>query len=100
MPAKSHQSCLTLCGPRIVAIQTPPSMGFPRQEYWRALPFPSPGDLPNPGIKPSSPALAGGFFTTEPPGFTENIVFSLVRMIKNTMRNSLHFISKYSMTPI
>ena len=43
-------------------------MGFPRQEYWSGLPFPSPGDLPNPGIEPLSPALAGRFFTTEPPG--------------------------------
>ena len=42
-------------------------MGFPRQEYWNGLPFPSPVDLPNPGIEPRSPALAGGFFT-EPPG--------------------------------
>ena len=43
-------------------------MGFPRQEYWRRLSFPPPGDLPDPGIKPTSPVLAGGFFTTEPPG--------------------------------
>ena len=43
-------------------------MGFPRQEYWSGLPFPSPWDLPNPGIKPASPTLAEGFFTTEPPG--------------------------------
>ena len=48
--------------------QVPLSMGFPRQEYWSGLPFPPPGDLPDPGIKPESPALAGGFFTTEPPG--------------------------------
>ena len=41
-------------------------MGFPRQEYWSVLPFPFPGDHPNPGIKPASPALAGGFFTAEP----------------------------------
>ena len=41
--------------------------GFPRQEYWSGLPFPSLGDLPDSGIKPASPALAGGFFTTEPP---------------------------------
>ena len=41
--------------------------GFPRQEYWSGLPFPSPGDLPNPGIEPASYALAGKF-TTEPPG--------------------------------
>ena len=43
-------------------------MGFSRQEYWSGLPFPSPEDLPNPGIELASPALAGGFFTTEPPG--------------------------------
>ena len=54
--------------PWTVASQAPLSMGFLRQEYWSGLPFPSPGDLPNPGIKPTSPALAGGFFTTEPPG--------------------------------
>ena len=47
------------------------SMGFPRQEYWKGLPFPSPGDPPDSGIEPASPAspaLAGRFFTTEPPG--------------------------------
>ena len=42
--------------------------GISQQQYWSGLLFPSPGDLPNPGIKPASPALAGGFFTTEPPG--------------------------------
>ena len=53
------------------AHQAPLSMGFPRQEYWSGLPFPTPGDLPDPGIEsasPASPALAGGFFTTEPHG--------------------------------
>ena len=52
--------------PWTVAYQAPPSMGFFRQEYWSGLPFPSPGDLPNPGIEPMSPAvpaLTGGFFT-------------------------------------
>ena len=43
-------------------------MGFPRQEYLSGLPFSSPGDLPDTGIEPASPALAGGFFATEPPG--------------------------------
>ena len=43
-------------------------MGFSRQEYWSGLPFPPPGDLPDPGIEPVSPASAGGFFTAEPPG--------------------------------
>ena len=49
--------------PGTVAHQAALSMGFSRQEYWNGLPFPSPGDLPDPGIKPGSPALAGGFFT-------------------------------------
>ena len=43
-------------------------MGFPRQEDWSGYPFPSPGDFPDPGIEPTSFALAGGFFTTELPG--------------------------------
>ena len=51
-----------------IACQAPLYMAFPGQEYWNGLPFPPPGDLPNPGIKPMSPALAGRFFTTEPPG--------------------------------
>ena len=50
------------------SISYPLSMGFPRQEYWSGLPFPSPGDLPDSGVKPTSPALAGGFLTAEPPG--------------------------------
>ena len=57
--------------PCAVAHQAPLSMGFLRQEYWSGLPFPTPGDLPNPGIKPTSlvfPALRGGFFTTALPG--------------------------------
>ena len=51
-----------------VALHAPLFMGFSEQEYWSGLPFPSPRDLPNPGIKPLSPALACGFFTTETPG--------------------------------
>jgi len=43
-------------------------MGFSRQEYWSGLPFPSPGYLPNPHVKPTSSTLAGGFFMAEPPG--------------------------------
>ena len=54
--------------PWTVALQDPLSVGFPRQEYWSRLPFPSPGDLPNLRIELMSPALVGGFFTTEPPG--------------------------------
>ena len=51
-----------------IACQAPLSMGFPRQEYWSGWPFPSPEDLPNPEIEPVYPVLAGGFYTTEPPG--------------------------------
>ena len=51
-----------------VARQAPLSMGFPRQEYQTGLPLPIPGDLPDPGIEPTSPALAGGFVPTEPLG--------------------------------
>ena len=51
-----------------VPCHTPLSMGFSRQEYWSGLPFASPGDLPDPGIEPAPPALAGGFFTTTLPG--------------------------------
>ena len=54
--------------PWTVACQDPLSMGFSRQEYWSGLPFPSPGDVPDRGIESMSPALAGEFFTAEPPG--------------------------------
>ena len=54
--------------PWTVACHTPLSMGFPRKEYWTGLPLPSPGDLPDPRIKPVSPALADRFFATVPPG--------------------------------
>ena len=51
-----------------VAHQAPLRMGFSKQEYWSGLPFPSPGDLPDPEIDLTSPVLAGWFFTPEPPG--------------------------------
>ena len=65
--------------PWIVAHQVPLSMGFSRQEYWRELPFTSPGDLSNPGIKHASPALAGGFFTAEPPGKPTKVNVDIVK---------------------
>ena len=52
----------------MVALEVPLSMGFPRQEYWSALPLPSPGDLPQTELEPMSLALAGRFLTAEPPG--------------------------------
>ena len=53
--------------------QAPLSMEFFRQEYWNGLPFPPPGNLPDTRLKPTSPALAGGFFTTEPPGKPDHL---------------------------
>ena len=59
------KSCPTLATPWTVAFQAPLSMGFSRQGYWNGLPFPSPGDLPDPGIKPGSPALQTDSLLTE-----------------------------------
>ena len=61
------QSCLTLCNP-IDCSQAPLSMGFSRQEYWSGLPFPSPEDLPDPGIERGSPALRADASPSDPPG--------------------------------
>ena len=58
-----------------VAHQVSLSLGFPRQEYWNGLPFSPPEDLPDPGIKPMSPALAGIFFTSEPPWEAQGILY-------------------------
>ena len=66
-----------------VACQAPLSMGFSRQDHWNGLPCPLPGDSPNPAIEPESrvfPTMAGGFFTTEPPGF-----FNLLQTIQLTL---------------
>ena len=54
--------------PWTIAYQAPPSMEFSRQEYWSGLPFPSPGDLPDPGIEPGSPASQADALPSEPPG--------------------------------
>ena len=60
-----------------VAHQAPQSLGFPRQEYWSGLPFPSPGDLPDPRMESMSPALAGRFFITEPPEKPNSILTNI-----------------------
>ena len=58
-------------------------MGFLRRRYWSGLPFPSLGDLPEPGIKSTSPAMASGFFTTEPPGKPVELnIFQLSRYVQ------------------
>ena len=65
---KSLSHAWLFATPWTIAHQAPPSMEFSRQEYWSGLPFPSPGDLPNPGIKPGSPALWAEALSSEPPG--------------------------------
>ena len=65
---KSPRHVRLFATPRTVACQAPLSMGFSRQEYWSGLPFPSPGDLPDPGIKPGSPALRADALPSEAPG--------------------------------
>ena len=67
--SEDAQLCLTLCDPMdCIAYQALQSMEFSRQEYWSGLPFLSPGNLPNPGIEPRSPALQADALPSEPPG--------------------------------
>ena len=68
----SHTVVLDSVTPWAVAHQTPLSMGFSRHEYWSGMPFPPPGDLPDPLIKPTAPVLAGRFCITEPPEKPDN----------------------------
>ena len=67
LKVKSLSRVLLFATPWTVAHQASLSMGFSRQEYWRGLLFPSPGDLPDPGIEPRSPALRADALTSEPP---------------------------------
>ena len=67
----SHSRVRLFATPWTVARQAPPSMGFPRQTYRSRLPFPSPGDFPDPGIEPRSPALQADSLRSEPPGFAQ-----------------------------
>ena len=67
VPVQSHGRVQFSATLQIVACQLPLSMGFPWEEYWSGLPFPSLEDLPDQGIEPMYPVLASGFFTTEPP---------------------------------
>ena len=73
LKVKSLSHVRLFATPWTVAHQAPPSMGFSRQEYWSGLPFPSPGDLPNAGIKPRSPALQADALSSELPGSTEEL---------------------------
>ena len=73
MKVKSLGRVQLFATPWTVAYEAPPSRGFSRQEYWSGSPFPSPGDLPDPGIKPSSPTLEADALTSEPPGKPKTI---------------------------
>ena len=82
-------SCVRLfVTPWAVAYQAPPSMGFSRQEYWSGLPFPSPGDLPNPGIEPQSPTFQADTLTSEPPG---KVAISYSRRSNSHLLCLLHY---------
>ena len=93
--------------PWTVALQAPLSMGFPRQEYWSGLPFPSPGDLPNPGIVPASfasSALQVDSLPAEPSGKQKNksnpnqtfspVNLNFGKFLSKKMRSSCHFCSE------
>ena len=69
------------------------SMGFSRQEYWSGLSFPSPGDLPNPGIEPGSPALRADALTSESPGKPNYDFCSQLILIRNTKEKNTHSIN-------
>ena len=85
--------CLTLVTPRNVACQVPLSMGFSRQEYWSGLPFPSPGDLPDPGIEPRSPALKADSLATEQQGKPLVYIFTQVKFKKSKIETFYLFSS-------
>ena len=93
--------------PWTVARQAPLSMEFFRQEYWSEWPFPTPGDLPNPGIEPSlpaSPALAGGFFTTVPPRNPQTAIKRKKKKVGNgflhgrSRKSSVFYLCQFSQT--
>ena len=83
--------------PWTVAYQAPPSMGLSRQECWSGLPFPSPGDLPDPGIKPGSPTLQADALPSEPPGKPQYL-FLRVGILKYNLVLNVMFISIWKFT--
>ena len=80
--------------PWTVAYQAPPSMGLSRQQCWSGLPFPSPGDLPDPGIKPGSPTLQADALPSEPPGKLLNSLLPILNSFhKFMLKSALYFIN-------
>ena len=82
--AKSPSCDRLIATPWTVAHQAPLSMGFSRQEFWSRLPFPSPGGLSDPGIEPTSPALAGRFFTLTPPGKPSKLAAAAAKSLQSS----------------
>ena len=74
--------------PLTVTYQAPLSMGFSRQEYWSGLPFPSPGELPNPGIEPGSPALQADALPSEPPG-NKTLTHTIIQKKRNPRESNM-----------
>ena len=72
------QSCPTICSPTNCHLPSSSVHGISRQDSWSGLPFPTPTDLPRPGIEPASPALLGRFFTPEPPGKPVLVIASII----------------------
>ena len=77
---KSLSHVRLVATPWTVAYQAPPFMGFSRQEYWSGLPLPSPGDFPDPGIEPRSPALRVDALPSEPPGKFPKDLWPMLRV--------------------
>ena len=90
-------SCVRLfVTPWTVVYEAPPSMGFSRQEYWSGLPFPSPGDLPDPGIKPQSPALQADTLPSKPPGKCSLGISNCLEEISSLSHCFLYFFALFS----
>ena len=77
--------------PWTVAYKPPPPMRFSRQEYWSGLPFPSPGDLPNPGIEPRSPTLQADALPSEPPGDMRELQYIFLSYVNKDLIFLGHF---------
>ena len=84
--SEGAQLCPTLCDPMDESLQAPQSVGFSRQEYWSGLPFPSPGDLPNPGIEPRSPALQEDCLSSESAGKPKNTGVGSLPLLQGLFR--------------
>ena len=84
------QSCPALCDPWAIANQAPLSIEFFRLEYWSGLPFPSPGDLPDPGTESGSPALQSDSLLNEPPGKPTFVFNSVLNVKRNTVIKIKH----------